>query len=211
MRAAGAALGGPGHSGDDAEDGAESVVDAVDGVADPTGGLGLALGARGHQIVEGALGLVGVELGGRQVVADEVAQGDVVLALVLDHLVEDVDGGRIAELLDLMAVAGDVSALVEFQAAQRKVEAADAVGERVGVAGFAAVVLGDRRAEGGEAAGPEIGVVLLGQGKVVQRTALLRVDGLTREGIVGVKAAHLRLPVVGERFDEMFLVPGVHA
>jgi len=96
MRSAGAAFGGPGHAGDDAEDGAQSVVDAVDGVADPTGGLGLALGAGGHQIVEGALGLVGVELGGRQVVADEVAQGDVVLALVLDHFVENVDGGRIA-------------------------------------------------------------------------------------------------------------------
>ena len=88
------------------------------------------------------------------------------------------DGGRIAELLDLLAVAGDVAALVQLQAAQGEVEAADAVGERVGFAGFGAVVLGDRRAEGGEAAGPEIGVVLLGQGKVVQRTALLRVDGL---------------------------------
>ena len=154
VRAARALLRRSGNSGDDAEDGAQSVVDAVDGVADPTGGLGLALGARGHQIFEGALGLVGVELGGRQVVADQVAQRDVVVALVLDHFVEDGDGVRIAELLDLLTVAGDVAALVQFQAAQREVEAADAVGQRVGLAGFGAVVLGDGRAEGGEAAGP---------------------------------------------------------
>ena len=117
----------------------------------------------------------------------------------------------VAELLDLLAVVGDVAALVEFQTAQGKVEAADAVGERIGLAAFAAGVLGDGRAEGGEPASPEIGVVLLGQGKMVQRAALLRIGGLQRERVVGVIAAHLRLPVAGERFDEVFGVPGIHA
>jgi hypothetical protein len=134
-----------------------------------------------------------------------------VLALVLQHSFEDGDGGFVAEFLDLLAVVRDVSALVEFQTAQGKIEAADADGERIGLAAFAAGVLGDGRAEGGEAAGPEIGVVLLGQGKMMQRTALLRVDGLQRERVVGVIAAHLGLPVAGERLDEMLRVPGVHA
>ena len=66
MRSAGAGFGGPGDAGDDAEDGPEAVVDAVDGVSDPTGGAGLSLVARGHQIVERALGLGGsILVGGR--------------------------------------------------------------------------------------------------------------------------------------------------
>ena len=96
-------------------------------------------------------------------VTDEVAQRGVVVALVLQHLFEDGDGGFVAEVLDLLAVVRDVAALVEFQTAQGEVEAADAVGQRVGFASLGAVVLRDLRAQLLQSSGPEVGVVLLGQ------------------------------------------------
>jgi len=84
-------------------------------------------------------------------------------------------------------------------------------GQRVGFASLGAVVLRHGRAQLLQSSGPEVGVVLLGQRQRVQRATLLRVDRTHRERVVGVIAAHLGLPVVGERVDEMFGVPGVHA
>ena len=142
--------------------------------------------------------------------ADEAAEGDVVVGLVGEDFLEDGGAGVVAELLDLLAVAGDVAALVEFEAAECEALAADAVGERAGFAGFGALVLGNRRAEGGEARGPEVGVMLLGQGEVAQGAAALGLGFLLGERVVGVVAAHLRLPVAGEGFDQTFCVFGIH-
>ena len=111
--------GGAADAADDAEDGAQAVVDAVDGVADPTARLLAALGALGQHLIENRLGVDLVRAGGRRVVAaQQRPQLLVVVLLVLDDVFEDGDGFRVAQRLQLLAVAGDGAALLDLQPAR---------------------------------------------------------------------------------------------
>ena len=126
---------GAGDAGDDAEDGAKAVVDAVDGVADPRAGLLAARVALGQHLFEDGFGIdFGRAGGGGVVAADERTQLAIVVFLVLDDVLEDGDGAFVAESLELFAIAGDVAALFDFEAAERHAHATGAVGERVGLA-----------------------------------------------------------------------------
>ena len=60
--------------------------------------------------------------------------------LVFDDPVQDGQAGRIAERFELLAVLGDVAALIDFQAAQSQIVAPDAGLEAVGIAGRACPV-----------------------------------------------------------------------
>jgi len=69
-------------------------------------------------------------------------------------VLEDGDGALVAESLELLAVTGDVAALLDFQAAQGHAQAAGAVGEGVGLAAGTAGVDGLGSAELLDALGP---------------------------------------------------------
>ena len=158
-----------GDAGDDAEDCAQAVVDAVDGVADPCAGLLAALVALGQQLFENGLGIdFGRAGGGGVVAAQERAQFAVVILLVLDDVLEDGDGALVAEGLELLAVVGDVAALLDLEAAQGHADAAGAVGQGVGLAAGVAGVDGLGTAELPDAAVPRGRRAPLGRGQVAQ-------------------------------------------
>ena len=91
--------------------------------------------ALGQQLVEDGLGVdLGRAGGGLIVAAQERAQFAMVVFLVLDDVIEDGDGALVAEILELLAVVGDVAALFDFEAAQGHADAAGAIGQRVGLA-----------------------------------------------------------------------------
>ena len=77
-------------------------------------------------------------------IADEAAELAVVLLLVFDDMVQDGDAGLVAQLFELLRVAGDVAALVDFKTAEGNAGSANALGESVGGAGGLAVVVGHR-------------------------------------------------------------------
>jgi hypothetical protein len=52
--------------------------------------------------------------------------------------------------------------------------------------------------------------MLFREREVAQGAAAMRLGLLLGEGVVGVIAAHLRLPVAGEGFDQTICVFGVH-
>ena len=114
---------------------------------------------------------------------------------VLDDVFEDGDRALVAERLELLAVAGDVAALFDFEAAQRHAHAAGAIGQRVGLAAGTAGVDGLGSAEFLDAAFPERGVLDLGLGQVAQHLRAHRIGVAVGEGLVGVVALHLGLPV----------------
>ena len=130
-----------GDAGDDAEDGAQAVVHAVDGVADPRAGLLAALVALGQHLVEHGFGVDFGRAGRRRVVAaQQRTQLAVVLLFVLDHVLEDGDRALVAQRLQLLAIARNVAALFNLKPAQRHADAAGAVGQRIGLAAGAALV-----------------------------------------------------------------------
>src|SRR5215469_11944553 len=73
--------------------------------------------------------------------ADEIAQCLVVLALIFDDLVQDFHAALIAQISELASIFGDITALVELEAAQCHIGTADAVGQRVRLACLTAFVL----------------------------------------------------------------------
>ena len=119
----------------------------------------------------------------------------VVVLFVLDDVVEDVDGSVVAQVLQLLAVVGDVTALLDLQPAQGHADAAGAVGQRVGLAAGVALVLGLRPAEFDDAALPESGVLPLRAGQMAQDLGAHRIGIAIGQGLVGVVALHLGLPV----------------
>ena len=118
---------------------------------------------------------------------------------VLDDVVENGDGALVAQSLQLLAVAGDVAALLDLKAAQGHAHAAGAVGQRVGLAAGAALVDGLRAAQFLDAAFPKRGVLQLGVGQVAQHLGAHRVGVAVGQGHVGVVALHLGLPVALKR------------
>ena len=131
-----------GDAGDDSEDGTQSVVHSVDGVADPGCGLFAGGGTLGQQLCDHRLrvGRHGGDGRGRVVIADQASQLVVMLLLLLHYLVQDVDAGLVSQLFQLFSVARDVAALVDLQAAQRHARAANAACQLVGVARGATVI-----------------------------------------------------------------------
>src|SRR5207248_1302759 len=122
--------------------------------------------------------------------------------LVGDDLFENGYRVRIAELFNLLGVSRDVAALVDFEAAEREARPADAIGKRVSITGVGAVVSRDRCAESGEPRFPKLCVMFLRKREMAKRAAAVRFALVLRERVVGVEAAHLRLPVGRDRFNE---------
>ena len=127
--------------------------------------------------------------------ADERAQLAVVVLFVLNDVLEDGDRALVAEGLELLAVAGDVAALFDFEAAQGHAHAAGAVGQRVGLAAGAAAVDGLGPAQLLDAAFPQRGVLHLGWAR--WRSTWARTGSVSRSArvVIGVVALHLGLPV----------------
>ena len=114
---------------------------------------------------------------------------------VLDDVLENGDRAFVAKGLELLAVAGDVAALFDFEAAQGHAHAAGAVGQRVGLAAGTAGVHGLGSAEFLDAAFPQRGVLDFGLGQVAQHLGAHRVGVAVGQGVVGVEALHLGLPI----------------
>ena len=193
------------------EDGAQSVVYAVNGVANPRAGLLAALVALGQQLVQHLLGL---DLGRARrrlvVAAQERPQFAVVVLLVLNHLVEDGDGAFVAQRLQLLAVVGDVAAFLNLQPAQGHADAAGAVGQRIGLAAGAALVDRLGAAQLLDAFGPQHGVLQLGRRQVAQHLCADRLGIAVGQRLVGVEALHLRLPVAFKRRKNLFCPGPAH-
>ena len=135
----------------------------------------------------------------RVVAAQQRPQLAVVVLLVLDDVFEDGDGVLVAQGLQLLAVAGDVAALLNFQASQGHADAAGAVGQRVGFAAGLAVVDRLGSAQFHNATVPQRGVLPLGAGQMAQDLRAHRVRIPVGQRLVGVVALHLGLPVAFQR------------
>ena len=118
------------------------------------------------------------------------------ILLVFDDAVQDGQAGRIAQLFELLAVLGDVAALIDFQAAQGQVVAPDAGLEAVGVAARASPVDRLRLPQFTQAASPQRGVLLFRKGHVFERLLTPRLRLSLGERPIGVIAGHLGLPVL---------------
>src|ERR1700761_820035 len=90
------------------------------------------------------------------------------LFFVFDDVMENFDGGFIAKLLELGAVVGDVTALIDFKAAKRHGNSADGAPERACVAAGRAFVDGTETAELLDALLPERGMFELRGGEMAQ-------------------------------------------
>jgi len=118
-----------------------------------------------------------------------------VLLFVVDDALEDGDARLIAQIFELLRVAGDVAALVDFKAPQRHLGSAEAVGEAVGAAGGLALVDGRVAAEILNALFPQAGVDAFGLGQMLKRALAQRVLLALGQGLVGAQALNLGLPV----------------
>ena len=118
-----------------------------------------------------------------------------VIFLVLDDVVEDSDGALVAEILQLLAVVGDVAALFDLKPAQGHADAAGTIGEGVGLAAGVAVVNGLRTTQFDDAAVPEGSVLPLGAGEVAQNLGTDGIAVAVGEGVIGVVALHFGLPI----------------
>lgn len=185
-----------GDAGDDAKDGAQAVVDAVDGVADPRARLLAALVALGQQLVEDSFGIdLWRACRCMVVAAQERTEFAVVVFFIFDDVLEDGDGALVAETLELLAVAGDVAALFDFEPAQGHADAAGARGQRVGRAAGAAFINGFGPAQLADALGPQRRVLHFGRGEMAQYLGAHGIAVAVGERAVGVVALHFGLPV----------------
>src|SRR6202521_5799400 len=150
-----------GNAGNNSEDGSEAVIDPIDGVADPAGCFWMFLFPGGQKFVKGPFGEFGRRVRKRPPVADEPTQGSVVFALILQRLFQDANAGLVAEFLHLFRVLGDVTAFVQLQPPQRHPNAAYAIGDGVGLAGFRPVVDWVRTRQAANAVSPKLCMVLL--------------------------------------------------
>ena len=109
---------------------------------------------------------------------------------------KDGQAGGIAELFELLAVFGNVAALIDFQAAQSQIVAPDAGLEAVGVAGRLAPVDRLRLPQFTQAACPQRGMLLFRKGHAFERLLAPRLRLSLGKRAIGVMAGHLRLPVL---------------
>ena len=129
---------------------------------------------------------------------------------VLDDVIENGDGAFVAKGLELLAVVGNVAALLDFKAAKSHANAAGAVGQRSpprrGRAGV------DRRgpAEFDNAAVPQGGVLPLRGGQVAQDLGAYRVGIALGQSQIGVVALHLGLPVAFKGRQDLFQFGAAH-
>ncbi len=73
-------------------------------------------------------------------VADQPTQDLVMIAFVVDHLIQDANAGLVAKFLELFRVLGDVAAFVQLQTPQGDSNTPGAIGNRVCVAAFWTVI-----------------------------------------------------------------------
>ena len=114
---------------------------------------------------------------------------------VLNDVIEDGDGAFVAQGLELLAVAGNVAALLDFKPAQGHAHAAGAVGQRVGFAAGTAVVDRLGTTQFNNAAVPQGGVLPLGAGQMAQHLGAHRVSVAVGQGLVGMVGLDFGLPV----------------
>ncbi len=118
------------------------------------------------------------------------------ILLVLDDPVQDGQAGRIAQRFELLAVLGDVAALVDFQAAQGQIVATDAGLKAAGVAGGATLVDWLRLPQFTQAPRPQCGMLFFRKCHISERLLTRGLRLPLRERPVGVIASHLGLPIL---------------
>ena len=188
--------GSAGDAGDNAEDGAETVVDAVNRIADPRAGLLTALVPLGEQLLKDCFGVDFWRGSGKGVVtAEKRSQFAVVILLIFDHVFEDGDGFLVTEGFELFTVAGDGAALFDFEAAEGHADAAGAAGQRVRVAAGLAGVSRRRAPELLDAAGPQGGMFQLRLCQMPQYLSAHGVGIAIGQRRICVITLHLGLPV----------------
>jgi len=141
-----------------------------------------------------------------QVIPDQAAESPVVVRLICDDLLEHGDRIGITEFLDLFGVAGNIATLFDLQPAESQPRAANAIGQGTGISPIRTVVARYRCPQSGEPRSPQLGVMLLVACKGAQRSTSLRVMFFLGKGVVRMVTAHLRLPVGGDRFDELLVI-----
>src|ERR1700678_2860478 len=117
------------------------------------------------------------------------------LLLIFNDMLEDFDGVFIAELLELGAVVGDVTAFVDFKAAEKNGDSADVAPERACVAAGPTFIDRIGTAEMLDSLLPEGGVFELRGGEMAQALGASGVGVAVGDGLVSVVAGHLGLPV----------------
>ena len=174
-----------------------SIVDPVNGIADPAGGVRAALVSLGQHLVQKGLWIGRRADSATGLPADQSAELAIVILLVFDDPVQDGQAGRIAERFELLAVLGDVAALIDFQAAQGQIVAPDAGLEAAGITGGASPY---RPARGSPSSRkrPAHSAACSFSARAMFSSVCLRV-GLRLplgERPIGVIAGHLGLPVL---------------
>src|SRR6185437_7093368 len=192
------------NAGDDAEDRAQAVIDAVNRVADPAGGLPARVLAFGQQIIKQRLRIGTAFLDGAAgiMLPDQRAELVIMLAFFLNDLVQNFEALGIVKLAKLATVESNGAAFVDFESAERHTLAAHAIGETIGVTGGLAVILRHRCAQLANARGPLCRMLLLSLSHAAQSMATDWVRVPLGEREVGVEPAHFRLPVVFERAQQ---------
>ena len=196
-----------GDTGDNSEDSAEAIINAVDCVPDPASGLatgGIALGQKIFELSFWICSRFGYSVA-RIAISDEAAQLVVMFALFFDDLAKNREAGLVIEFLKLTAVESDGAALVNFKPAQGHAATRHSIGEAIGVASMASMIFGSMTTEFMDALHPKRGVLRLGCCHVAEGLAA---DGdvvAFGESLIGVIAAHLGLPIGLEGAQEFFV------
>ena len=127
--------------------------------------------------------------------AQQRSQLPIMILLVLDDVVENRIRSLVAESLQLLAVIGDVPALLNLQPPQRHPYSARAVRQRIRLAPGVALVRRLRTAQFLDPLSPQLCMFQLRRGQVPQylRAHWLRVP--VCQSLVGGVALHLGLPV----------------
>ena len=137
--------------------------------------------------------------------ADQLAQFAVMLLLVRNHLFENDDAWLVPQFLQLLPIARNIAALVDLQPPQRHLRTAQPVHQRIGIASVFAFVLRQLSAQLANALRPQRRVLRLLLGHVPQRLPAHRIVIALGQRVVGVEAAHLRLPVFAQRLQHLLL------
>src|SRR5271170_2219345 len=193
------------HARDDTEDGAQPIIDSVDGITDPAGRLPLSFVTSGEYLVQCLLSLVSSDSGKPMGSADQITESLVVLLLVLQHVMKDREARCIAQLLHLFRIFRDIATLVDLEPAKCKIWP-DPIFQRSGFTVCSASILRLLASQSYKAFGPKVSVMLFSGSQSFQSQAALRICLPRGKTLIGVVTHHLCLPIALERYHKVFLL-----
>ncbi len=163
------------------------------------------LDALGQQLLQHGLRILGdrTHCGCRVVFANQAAQLAVMVLLIFDDLLQNGHARLVSEVPQLLPIPRDVAALVYFEPAQRQARTSRYVRQRVRISRGLAVVFWNCAAKLPDPLRPQRRMMGLCLGHLFQNALANWVAITRRERLVGVKAAHLRLPVLRQRSDHL--------